>query len=184
MAGGVAVIGFPVWTLSAALLDYDGHRPDPTGKWDAIVVAGCRVLPDGRASLSLTRRTEKAVQLWRAGRAPVIVLTGGVGRWPRSEAAAAAEVARSLGVPEQQLILEARSKNTLQNARYAREQLSGERVIVVSDTYHVRRCEWFFRRHFAAVAGVGVVSPLVERATGAFRESMAFAYYLLARGER
>jgi uncharacterized SAM-binding protein YcdF (DUF218 family) len=177
MAAGVAVVGFPVWVTSAVLLERDGHRADPDGNWDAIVVAGCRVMFDGRPSLALVRRTEKAVQLWRAGRAPVIVLTGGVGRWPPSEAEAAARVARSLGVPDASLVLEERSTNTEQNARYARKLVSGERIIVVSDTYHVRRCEWFFRRHFQHVTGVGVVSPFAERASGAFRESIAYAYY-------
>ncbi len=179
VAAGVAITGFPIWLTAAAVLDHDGQRPDPTGNWDAIVVAGCLVMPDGRPSLALVRRTEKAVQLWRAGRAPLIVLTGGVGQGPIAEAQAAARVARSLGVPEQQLILEQDSKNTEQNARFTRKLIDGDRLIVVTDTYHVRRCEWFFRKYFRTVTGVGVISPLVPRATGAFRESIAFAYYAI-----
>jgi uncharacterized SAM-binding protein YcdF (DUF218 family) len=179
LAAGVAIVGFPIWAATAVALDDNGHREDPGGKWDAIVVAGCRVNLDGRASLSLVRRTAKAVALWQAGRAPVIVLTGGSGKWPRTEAEAAAEVARSLGVPARNLVLESRSKDTAENARFASQVTSAQRIIVVTDTYHVRRCEWFFRRHFQTVVGVGVVSPNAQRAIGAFREAIAVAYYLL-----
>src|SRR5512141_1327731 len=82
VATGAAILGFPAWVAIALLLDIIGARSDPGGRWDAIVVAGCRVNPDGHASLSLVRRTEKAVELWRAGRAPIILLTGGQGKWP------------------------------------------------------------------------------------------------------
>lgn len=180
LTASAALVGFPIWVATAVVLDAIGHRQDPGGKWDAIVVAGCGVNPDGRASLALVRRTTKAVELWQAGRAPVIVLTGGSGkRTPLTEAEAAAVVARSLGVPDRNLILESRSIDTAENARFVSQITSAQRIIVVTDTYHVRRCEWFFRRHFNTVVGVGVVSPNVQRALGAFREAIAFAYYLL-----
>ena len=181
LAAGVAIVGFPIWALAAVLLDLNGNRSDPGGHWDAIVVAGCKVKPDGRASLSLVRRTTKAVALWQAGRAPVIVLTGGSGQWPPAEAEAAAVVARSLGVPDQSLILESRSRDTAENARFASQVTPAKRIIVVTDTYHVRRCEWFFRRYFDTVVGVGVVSPGASRAVGAFREAIAVAYYVIVR---
>jgi uncharacterized SAM-binding protein YcdF (DUF218 family) len=179
MAVGVAIVGFPIWVVAAILLDISGHRRDPGGNWDAIIVAGCRVNPDGQASLSLVRRTEKAVELWRAGRAPVILFTGGLGKWPPTEAQAAANVAIQLGVPAKDLILEDRSTNTLENARNAAALLPKRRIVVVTDTYHVRRCEWFFGKYFESVVGVGAVSPLPQRATGSFREAIAYAYYLL-----
>ncbi len=179
LAAGAAIVGFPIWVAAAVGLDVSGHRQDPGGQWDAIVVAGCKVNPDGRASPSLVRRTTRAVSLWQAGRAPIIVLTGGSGKWPPTEAEAAAVVARSLGVPDRNLILESRSIDTAENARFASQLTPAKRIIVVTDTYHVCRCEWFFRRYFHTVVGVGVVSPSVHRAVGAFREAIAVAYYLL-----
>jgi uncharacterized SAM-binding protein YcdF (DUF218 family) len=175
----VAAAGFPIWLGIAWALDANGHRQEPTDSYDAIVVAGCRVLPEGRPSLSLIRRATKAVELWRRGVAPVIAFTGGVGDWPPAEAVAAAEVARSLGVPDSALLLESRSKSTIENARFLREQSNYARIIVVTDTYHVRRCEWFFRKYFMTVDGYGVVSPLSYRARGALREALAYAYYIV-----
>lgn len=189
LAIGAAIAGLPVWVVAAIALDVDGHRREPIGHWDAIVVAGCLVLPNGQPTAALVRRTTKAVELWRHGLAPVIVLTGGVVKWPPAEAVAAAWFAQNLGVPERALILESQSRNTAENARFARELApfnagpgrakSGSRIIVVTDMYHVRRCEWFFREYFEVVQGVGVASPFFERAKGAFREAIAYAYYLI-----
>jgi uncharacterized SAM-binding protein YcdF (DUF218 family) len=191
LAVGAAIAGFPIWVAAAITLDIDGHRRDPTGHWDAIVVAGCPVRPDGRPSASLVRRTTKAVELWRQGLAPVIVLTGGVVNWPPAEAVAAAHAARDLGVPESALILESQSTNTAENAQFTRKLAlfnagssgakSTSRLIVVTDRYHVRRCEWFFGEYFEVVQGVGVTSPFFGRAKGAFREAIAYAYYWLVR---
>ena len=166
------------WLLSAALLDRYGHRDAPSGKWDAIVVAGCRALPSGRPSPALERRTARAVALWRAGLAPRIVLTGGVDAGGTvSEAHAAAEHAHALGVPRSALLLEARSRSTEENARFAAPLVGRGRVLVVSDTYHVFRCERVFRRYFAEARGVGAPTRLRFRAVGALREVAAVAAY-------
>jgi uncharacterized SAM-binding protein YcdF (DUF218 family) len=174
-----AVAGFPLWVGVAFALDIYGHRPRPTGSFDAIVVAGCRVLQNGQPSVSLTRRATRAVELWQRGLAPLIVFTGGVGQSPPAEAAAAAGVARQLGVPDSAMLLEDRSTSTLENASFARELTTAQRIIVVTDTYHVRRCEWLFGRYFKGVQGVGVVSPFGYRVRGALREALAFAYYVV-----
>ena len=110
----VVAAGLPVWTTVAIALDVYGHRDDPGGCWDAIVVAGCPVMRNGQPSQSLFRRTSKAVELWQKGRAPVIVLTGGAGESTPAEAVAAAAVARRMGVPESAMILEDKSRTTLE----------------------------------------------------------------------
>jgi uncharacterized SAM-binding protein YcdF (DUF218 family) len=174
-----ALAGLPVWCGLAIFLDVYGHRPEPEGRYDAIVVAGCRVMPNGLPSLSLVRRTTRAVELWRRGLAPTIVLTGGIGDFPPAESEAAAAVARGLGVPETAMLLERKSTSTAENARYLRALVDFNRIIVVTDSFHVRRCEWFFGKYFQVVRGVGVLSPWQYRARGAFREALAFAYYVV-----
>jgi len=173
-----AVAGFPLWCGLAFALDRYGYRADPTGHFDAIVVAGCRVMAGGLPSLSLTRRTTKAVELWRRGLAPVIVFTGGVGDFPPAESSAAAAVARNLGVPDAAMVLEGKSTSTAENARFLRALVGFNRIVVVTDSYHVRRCEWFFGKYFSEVRGVGVPSRWPYRARAAFRETLVFAYYL------
>ena len=60
-------------------LDWYGQRRPSQSTYDAIIVLGCRVQPDGTPSLALQARTRKAVELYNAGYADRIILTGGIG---------------------------------------------------------------------------------------------------------
>jgi uncharacterized SAM-binding protein YcdF (DUF218 family) len=174
----IGVIGLVTWVTLALCLDAYGHRTPQEGSYDAIVVAGCRVNPGGVPSLALQRRTRHAVELWRAGVAPRIVFTGGVGDFPPSEASAAAAYAQSLGLPPKAAVLEEGSKSTEENARFAAKIIgSSARVVVVTDTYHVFRAERVFGRVFAEATGSGSIAAPSVRIRGAFREVLAVAAY-------
>ncbi len=163
---------------AAALLDRHGRRR-VSGRFDAIVVLGCRVFADGRPSVSLEGRATKAAALFHEGLAPRVVLTGGLGDAPVSEARAAARIVEALGVPPDALVLEERSTSTEENAREAARLIDAARVLVVTDAYHVFRAERVFRRHFDEATGVGSVGPPSARARGALREVAAVAGYAL-----
>ncbi len=170
------------WAGAALLLDQLGERIHPSGQYDAIIVAGCRVDPDGRASPALERRTLHAVALWRQGIAPRIVLTGGVGTFPPAEAEAAAVVARAAGVPDSALLLESASVSTEENARLGAALLQAQgidvqRIVVVSDSYHVFRARRVFGRYFQQVDGSGSTPRPWVRLRGSFREVAAVAVY-------
>ena len=115
---------------------------------DAIVVLGAAVWPGERPSPALQRRIDRGVELWQAGAAPVLVPTGGVGRYPPSEAEAMARAARGAGVATDALVLESRATSTLTSAMHV-ATLARERgwrsVIVVSEPYHLLRAGWMFR---------------------------------------
>ena len=120
----------------------------------AIVVLGAGVRPDGTPGDSLHARVMKAVTLYRRGLAPVLVFTGGVGDYPPAEAVAAARLARAQGVPDEAMVLETRSTSTrenLANAALLCRAHGWQRVIVVSDPYHLWRAHYFcVREHLAA----------------------------------
>lgn len=164
------------WVLTAIALDTYGRRAIPNGKWDAIVVPGCAVRPDGAPSLALARRVRHAVAAWRAGHAPRIVLTGGIGRYPPAEATVAAALAESLGVPREALLEECRSTSTRENAAMAAAlQVDGVpiarwRVLVLTDAYHAWRCCWLFGQHFDAAVARGSIPGPRLRVRGALRE--------------
>ncbi len=174
---GIVVVLLGGWLAGALALDAYGRWARPSGSYDAIVVAGCGTRPDGRPSPALARRTARAVRLWKQGRASRIVLTGGPSRGPKSEARAAADHARKLGVPSSVLVLEERSTSTEENARFAAALVPGARVLVVSDTYHVFRCQRVFGRHFTGARAVGAPARLRHRLPGAFREVVAVGAY-------
>lgn len=188
---GLAAVG-TLYLVGSALLDaygrgaLGGDVPDlgerPPERFDAIVVAGCGVRADGRPSDALARRVERGVELFDAGAAPRMVFTGGVGEGaPRSESSAAAEYAEELGVPADAIAIEERSTTTRENAEFAAEILGPEaRVLVVSEAYHVFRCERIFRHEFAEVTGAGALSPAWPRLRGSVREVAVLVAYALA----
>jgi len=146
--------------------------------FDAVVVAGCRVMASGRPSPALAHRVRRAVALYEAGHARRLVFTGGVGDFPPSEARAAADLAISLGVPASAIVLEDRSTSTEENARFAAELIGADAsILVVSSAYHVFRCERVFGRHFAQVTGAGAIENPRPRIRGALREVLAVLSY-------
>ena len=105
------------------------------------------------------------------------MLTGGVGEYPPSEAHVAADIVRSMGVPQSAIVLEEGSTSTEENASEAAALIDAERVLIVTDAYHVFRAERVFRRYFAEVRGIGSLSPPRARVRGALREVFAVSAY-------
>lgn len=174
-----------MWGGVALLLDAHGRGAGEDAPYDVIIVAGCRVDPNGQPSLALQRRTRLAVQLWTDGRAPTVVFTGGVGQFPPSEARAAAHYAAQQGLPPEAALLEERSTSTEENARFAAEELAKlgvphARVLVVTDGYHTFRARRVFLQHFPHVDAAGSRPSPDVRIRGALREVLAVAWYGLS----
>jgi uncharacterized SAM-binding protein YcdF (DUF218 family) len=153
---------------------------------DAIVVLGHRPARDEHGvEPELRLRTERGIALHRAGRAPLLVFTGGPDGSGESEAHVMAELARGAGVPDSALRLESASQDTIENARFtvamlARELGRAPRVVVVTSDYHVKRAARLFRCAGADVQGEGV--PLdalrgMDRFSRRFRERVVRVSY-------
>jgi len=172
--GGALGWGTGAWGLHR----YGMDELPREGRWDAIVVLGCRVYADGEPSGALTARVRMAVELFHRERAPIIVFTGGIGESGVAESEVSASLAEQLGVPRTAMVLESRSTSTELNARYAAEAIAGRRILVVTDAYHVLRSELVFERYFEEVRGVGTINPRWwPRVKGALREVAALAAY-------
>jgi uncharacterized SAM-binding protein YcdF (DUF218 family) len=127
----------------------------PVDGADAIVVLGCR------ARSRLERRVERAVELFRHGAAPLLLLSGG-GRGAEPEAAIMRRLALAAAVPEAALVIEPNSRNTWENAcesaRLLRRRNAG-RVLLVSDRSHLPRAALLFRIAGLTVAGRAGIRP-------------------------
>jgi len=153
------------WLGCAWGLTRVGRRAEARGVYDAIIVPGCAVRATGTPSPALERRVRGAVDAWQQGRAPVVVLTGGVGTHGHREAEVAARRCLELGLPPEAVVVEGRSKTTRENASFAVHCVPrgrDARVLVVTDAYHVLRARRLFRRAFReadAVASQGAAAP-------------------------
>ena len=133
---------------------------------DAIVVLGggsLRGLMSADADDALQSehsRLAAGARAWLAGRAPVIVLSGGGGG--RSEASWMAEVIGELGIPTSALILEERSRNTCDNARFTALLAAPRglhRILLVTSSLHMPRASLLFRQVGFQVMPVPVPEP-------------------------
>jgi uncharacterized SAM-binding protein YcdF (DUF218 family) len=117
-------------------------RTDEAQPADAIVVLGAAQY-DGRPSPVLAARLDHALELWRDGYAPRIVVTGGKQVGDRfTEATASAEYLIARGVPDSAILREVQGTSTWESlaatARILRNR--GLRsALVVSDPYHSLR---------------------------------------------
>ena len=108
----------------------------------AIVVLGAAQY-DGRPSPVLKRRLDHALELYRQGVAPEIVLTGGKRGGDRfTEAFTGFKYLRQAGVPDEALVIISDGANTWESLAAAARQLKAQgedRVVLVSDPYHNER---------------------------------------------
>lgn len=128
------------------------------------VVLGAQVLPGGRASRVLEARVRHAARLHAEGGVDLVIVTGGTGEHPPSEAEVMAGILRREGVPEEHVILEDRALSTWDSAWLVAE-IAGRRGIgavrVVTDPLHcVRAVEAFAEAGLPAVAEPVYRSPM------------------------
>jgi uncharacterized SAM-binding protein YcdF (DUF218 family) len=166
-----------LWLCAAMALELYGATRAVPESASTVVVAGAGVLPDGAPSHSLYMRTAYAVALFRRTAARTLAFTGGSRALRPAEAEVAERIAAAYGVPADVMVREARSTSTEENARELSRLLGDQAIVVVTDRFHVLRCERVFGRYFADVRVVGVVSPPLGRMWGALREVAALAVY-------
>jgi uncharacterized SAM-binding protein YcdF (DUF218 family) len=138
-----------LYPLSLALIDAFGLQ-DQAQSAETIVVLGSRVYPGNIAGPALTRRAQHAVELYKAGLAPVIICSGGQGEpGLMSEAQAACDLAAGAGVPRADLLMEDQSHSTEENAGNTAAIMRAhgwQTAIIVSDGFHLYRGDLLFRR--------------------------------------
>lgn len=167
------------WLVSPLLVD------DTNGKADAIIVMGAGVLNDCVPNNNGVRRVLLATRLWREGRAPLMVFTGGSGTRSCPVAFAMSRLAHELGVPDEAIEVETASLTTHENGERSAPVLDGlsvRRLLVVTDRLHMRRAAGTFTHLGFEVQRTSV--PIYEGHTdnvsmlrAGARESVALAYY-------
>lgn len=115
---------------------------------DAVVILGAAVFPGGKPSPTLLRRVEWGVELLQRGDAEWLLATGGVGRNEPSEAKVMQELAVERGFQLERILLEERAESTWESARecaHIIRERGWQRVVIVTDSYHMPRSLLAFR---------------------------------------
>ncbi|MDE0610505.1 MAG: YdcF family protein [Anaerolineaceae bacterium] len=125
-------------------------RVDQAAPADVIVLLGAGLEQGDRPSRSMTRRLQQVAKLFSRGLASQVICSGGTGAGrSRSEAAVCGEILQQQGVPADAILLEEGSRSTEENARFSAALIDDrgwERVILVSDGYHLLRARLLFQR--------------------------------------
>ena len=123
-----------------------------TATADAIVLLGGAVRGDTHMGTlgDLNQQADRlvhAVALYKAGKAPRLLLTGGGEPGTRSEAEIMRDLLEVMGVPARAILLEDKSRDTHQNALYTAamlNQLGIRKILLVTSAFHMRRSEALF----------------------------------------
>lgn len=138
----------------------------------AVILGGSLHIPSpSRPCTELAESSDRlwmGVRLYRAGKAPLILLSGAnillMGEKGVSEAKAAQGLLREWGVPEQAMLIEEKSQNTHENAVFSKAILDArglKRVLLVTSAFHMSRAVAIFHR-----AGVEVIPVPTDYLTG------------------
>jgi len=112
-------------------------------KYDAIIVLGAQVKPDGSPSVQLSWRLDAAAEAYGEKKVPVVVCGAQGNDEPMPEAVAMKQYLIEKGVAEEDILTDPDSFNTNQNLRNAGVLLKDKpevgKVLVVTSDYHVPR---------------------------------------------
>jgi len=129
---------------------------------DAILVLGAGLRPDGTPSTYLRRRVDAAAELYHAGVADRVVLSGdGQPRrdgTPYDEPASMREWILARGVPDEALTLDRDGLDTTASCRRTVDLTGARTAVVVTQDYHLRRALFSCARAGLDAQGLGVSS--------------------------
>ncbi len=147
---GLAVLAAGSIYTVALLMVLIVSQQDQRHPVDAIVVLGAAQY-NGRPSPVLRARLDHALQLYREGLAPRIVVTGGVGRGDTtSEATVGRHYLVTRRVPPAAVVVQAQGRSTHASMTAVADWLKSEhlsRVLLVSDPFHMLRLRLEARRN-------------------------------------
>ena len=130
----IGLIGMVCWK--------EAHVEAPQDNYDAIIVLGAQVRPDGTPSIQLQWRLDAAAEAYRKHPCIIVVCGAQGSDEPDAEAHVMRRVLIEQGIPEDAVLMDDTSFNTRQNLLRAASLLEGkkaETVLVVTSDYHLPR---------------------------------------------
>ncbi|MCL0312559.1 YdcF family protein [Apilactobacillus sp. TMW 2.2459] len=156
----------------------------PKKNKDYIIVLGSGLINGNQVSPLLAARINKGInfmqqQIQSGQKAPVLICSGGQGKDETiSEGAAMREYALSKGVPENLVMAETKSKNTLQNMQFSKKIIESKNInpnngIFVSNNYHIYRASGYARISGLNINGIGAKTSYFFIPNAIIREYIA-----------
>ncbi|MEH6571421.1 MAG: YdcF family protein [Halioglobus sp.] len=143
---------FATGMMSVLEKDYPPVSAENLPNADAIVLLGGairgEVSPDTLADMSgVGDRLVFAVAAFNAGKAPLILVTGGAAEGHTPESVLIRDILVTMGVPQERIVLETRNRVTLDNRRFTSETLKAlgaDSILLVTSAFHMPRAMLVF----------------------------------------
>ena len=113
---------------------------------DCILVLGCRVYEDGTPSHMLEDRLRRSVELYEAGAAPKLLMSGDHGQQEYDEVNAMKRYAVEAGIASSDVFMDHAGFSTYESLYRAKEIFGAKKVIIVTQQYHLHRALYIARR--------------------------------------
>ena len=117
----------------------------PPGEVDCILVLGCGVYADGSPTPMLRDRLTRGVELYQAGWGDRLLLSGDNRSVYYNELATMYQVSRDLGAPGEAIVLDYAGLSTYDSLYRARDIFGVERLVIVTQDYHLSRALYLAR---------------------------------------
>ena len=154
---------------------------DSAAEYDAIIVLGAQVLPDGTPNVQLSWRLDAALEAWQKKNVPIVVCGAQGKDEPVTEAEAMKRYLEDRGVPADQILTDGESFNTRQNLLNAGKLLKDRpevrRVLIVTSDYHVPRAMALAEDQGFTAIGLGSPCKPDYWIKNHFREALAWIKY-------
>lgn len=121
---------------------------------DCILVLGCLVKNSGEPSHMLEDRLRRAVELYHAGVAPKLLMSGDHGQKDYNEVEAMKQYAIEHGVPSEDIFMDHAGFSTYESCYRAKEIFGVEKIILVTQEYHLYRALYIAEKLGLEVYGV------------------------------
>lgn len=106
---------------------------------DCIMVLGCSVRPDGTPSGMLRDRLDKGIELYEDGVSDRLLMSGDHGRKNYDEVNRMKQYAIDEGIPSGDIFMDHAGFSTYESMYRARDIFQAERIVVVTQEYHMYR---------------------------------------------
>lgn len=135
---------------------------------DCILVLGCGVRDDGSPSAMLRDRLRRGVELYRNGAAPKLLMSGDHGREDYDEVDTMKAFAVAEDVPSEDVFMDHAGFSTYDSMYRAKEIFQAEKIIIVTQSYHLYRAVYIARS--LGMEAYGVDADLVGYSGQAARD--------------
>lgn len=181
----IAIYFFVVfWNFLSISLLYQFNQPKYNQ--DYVIVLGAGLINGEKVTPLLAKRIDRAIQFYREQSEetlspPQLLMSGGQGpdeKIPESQAMR--DYALEQGIPDEDIIMEAQSTNTLENMKFSkeimeREKPTGYHAIFTSNNYHIFRAGMYAEEVGLKIDGIGSKTARYYLPNAFLREFIAVA---------